>query len=81
MTKSGLYLNPMSREVDRWGFVRAIGTGKTIKSGGRVKPDVKLGDLVLVDISERHPVMVGGELMHLTDADKLMCIWEIEKHK
>jgi chaperonin GroES len=46
-TAGGIVLPDTAREKPQRGKVKAIGEGKRLDDGRRVKPDVKKGDLVL----------------------------------
>ena len=46
-TTGGIVLPDSAREKPQRGKVKAIGTGKLLDDGRRVKPDVKKGDVVL----------------------------------
>ena len=46
-TVSGIVLPDTAKEKPQRGKVTAVGSGKLLDSGKRVKPDVEVGDLVL----------------------------------
>jgi len=46
-TAGGIVLPDSAREKSQRGKVKAIGEGKLLDNGSRVKPDVKKGDVVL----------------------------------
>ena len=46
-TKGGIVLPDTAKEKPQRGKVTAVGSGKLLDSGKRVKPDVEVGDLVL----------------------------------
>ncbi len=46
-TESGIYLPESAKEKPIQGKVVALGPGKLLDSGGRVKPSVKKGDTVV----------------------------------
>ena len=47
MTKSGIYLPESAKEKPMQGKVVAMGPGKLLDNGERVKPGVKKGDVVV----------------------------------
>ena len=47
-TQGGLFLPTSAQEKQVWGEVKAVGKGKTLKSGEVRAPAVKVGDRVLL---------------------------------
>jgi len=52
-TKSGIFLPDTAKEKPQEGVVVAVGAGKVYDNGQRVAPEVKVGDTVMLIISER----------------------------
>ncbi|NUQ33430.1 MAG: co-chaperone GroES [Planctomycetaceae bacterium] len=76
VTSGGIVLPDSAQDKPTRGKVIAIGPGKLTKTGERVKPDVKVGDLVLygkysgsdVKINgEEHKIIQEGELLAKLD--------------
>ena len=75
-TESGIYLPESAKEKPIQGKVVAIGPGKLLDSGERVKPSVKKGDTVVfgkyagteIEIKNvKHMIMRESELLGLID--------------
>ena len=60
-TAGGILLPDSAQEKPQRGKVTAVGEGKLTKTGKRLKPDVKKGDIVLFGKYAGSDVQVGGE--------------------
>ncbi len=76
-TASGIYLPESAKEKPMQGKVVAVGPGKLLDSGERVKPSVKKGDAVVfgkyagteIEIKNvKHMIMRESELLGLIEA-------------
>ena len=76
-TKSGIYLPESAKEKPMQGKVVAIGPGKLLDNGERVKPSVKKGDTVVfgkyagteIEIKNaKHMIMRESELLGLIES-------------
>ncbi len=59
-TAGGIVLPDSAREKPQRGKVKAIGNGKRLDDGRRVKPDVKKGDVVLFGKYTGSDVVIDG---------------------
>jgi chaperonin GroES len=75
-TASGIYLPESAKEKPQQGKVVAVGPGKMLDSGERLKPSVKKGDVVVygryagteVEIKKvTHLIMREGDLLGLIE--------------
>ncbi len=59
-TPGGIVLPDTAREASQRGKIKAVGEGKRLEDGRRVKPDVKKGDLVMFGKYAGAEVKVDG---------------------
>ena len=75
MTKSGIVLPDTAKEKPQEGTVVAAGPGRLNEKGERVKPEVKVGDVVLYARYAGTEVKIGGEeLLILKESDVLAIV-------
>ena len=72
MTSSGIFLPDTAKEKPQEGTVLAVGPGRLDDKGARVKPELKVGDVVLYARYAGTEVKVDGdELLILRESDVL----------
>jgi chaperonin GroES len=75
MTLSGIVLPDTAKEKPQEGTVVAAGPGRLNEKGERVKPEVKVGDVVLYARYAGTEVKIGGEeLLILKESDVLAIV-------
>ena len=75
VTLSGIVLPDTAREKPQEGTVVAAGPGRLNDKGERVKPEIKVGDVVLCARYAGTEVKIGGEeLLILKDSDVLAIV-------
>lgn len=71
-TKGGIVLPDTAKEKPQEGEVIAVGPGKTLDNGTRVKPEVKVGDVVVfAKYSGTEVKFEGEEYLIIRDSDIL----------
>ncbi|MDK2821011.1 MAG: chaperonin GroES [Clostridia bacterium] len=71
-TKGGIVLPDTAKEKPQEGEVIAVGPGKTLDNGTRVKPEVKVGDVVIfAKYSGTEVKFEGEEYLIIRDSDIL----------
>ena len=74
-TSSGLVIPDTAKEKPQEGTVVAAGPGRLNEKGERVKPEVKVGDVVLYARYAGTEVKIGGEeLLILKESDVLAIV-------
>jgi chaperonin GroES len=68
----GLYIPDSAKEKPQRGEVVAVGAGKMLDSGERVKPEVKAGDQVLFGKYSGSDVKVDGEDVLIVREDEIL---------
>ena len=61
VSSGGILLPDTAREKPQRGKITAVGNGRMLEDGTRVKPEVKKGDVVLFGKYSGSDVKVGGE--------------------
>ena len=71
-TKSGIVLPDTAKEKPQKGKVIAVGAGRILDNGQRVKPEVKAGDVVIFSKYSGTELKLDGEkYLILTEGDVL----------
>ncbi len=71
-TKSGIVLPDTAKEKPQKGKVIAVGAGRILDNGQRVKPEVKAGDVVIFSRYSGTELKLDGEkYLILTEGDVL----------
>jgi chaperonin GroES len=73
-TKSGLYLPDTAQEKPQEALVVAVGTGKVLKSGKRVEPQVKVGDKVIFAKYSGSDIKVEGKEYVFLSEDEILAV-------
>jgi chaperonin GroES len=73
-TKGGIVLPDAAKEKPQKGIVLAVGDGRMLKDGARVKPHVAKGDKVLFSSYSGSEVKIEGEEYLLMDESDILAI-------
>jgi len=75
-TAGGIVLPDTAKEKPQRGKIIAVGEGKTLDDGGRQKPQVKKGDLVLFTSYAGTDVKIDGKEYMIMNESDIMAIIE-----
>jgi chaperonin GroES len=75
-TAGGIVLPDTAKEKPQQGKVINVGEGKTLEDGGRQKPQVKKGDMILFTSYAGTDVKLGGKEYLIMDESDIMAILE-----
>ena len=73
-TGGGIVIPDSATEKPIQGKVVAVGTGKRLDSGDVIKPDVKVGDIVLFGKYSGTEVKIGGSELVVMREDDIMAV-------
>jgi chaperonin GroES len=76
VTASGIVLPDSARKKPTEGEVLAVGSGRVLDNGQRVRVSVKLGDIVVYSKYAGTQVKVEGEELILVDEDSILAVRE-----
>lgn len=75
-TAGGILLPDSARKRPQEGTVLAVGSGRTLKEGGRAPLDVKEGEVVVYSKYAGTEVKVEGEELVILDEDAILAVKE-----
>jgi chaperonin GroES len=75
-TTGGIIIPDTAKEKPQRGNVIAVGTGKLLKSGRLIPPEVKAGDLVLFGKYSGNDVLIDGEEHLILREDDILGVIE-----
>lgn len=75
-TKGGILLPDTAQQKQETVKIVAVGEGKTTKEGTKIAPQVKVGDVVLMDKYAGQEVTLDDEEFIIVNADDIVAILE-----
>ena len=73
-TQGGIIIPDTAKEKPQRGEVLAVGPGKLLDNGKRIKPEVKVGDSVIFGKYAGNDIMVDGVEVVMARADDIMAV-------